>query len=171
MDSHSLKYLRIIAVTCRLNKIINNKDQVALLSSEMQKLCPLFHGVQHDVDHQADPQEYDQMLVVSSVGFAPQLHLEPLREAQLVDPVSPLEGIADRVVEEHDVARVRHGEDEVAEEEEVEAEARLLPLEVQEAERERVQQHLLQSPQVVQLDVDQRAGRVLLDQFHEHICN
>ena len=53
----------------------------------MQKLCPLFDGVHHDVDHQADPKEYDQMLVIGLFGLAPQLHLEPLRKVQLVDPV------------------------------------------------------------------------------------
>ena len=49
-------------------------------------------------------------------------------------------------------------------------EARLLPLEVQEAEGEGVQQDRFQSPQVRQLDVEERASRVLLDQLHENIC-
>ena len=48
-------------------------------------------------------------------------------------PVSPLKGVTDGVVEEDYIARVGHGEDKVGEEEEVEAEAGLLPLEVQEA--------------------------------------
>ena len=48
-------------------------------------------------------------------------------------PVSPHEGVADGVVEEDDIAGIGHGEDKVGKEEKVEAEARLLPLEVKEA--------------------------------------
>ena len=56
------------------------------LFSKVKELGALFDGVEHNADHQAEPQEHDHPLMVGIVSLAPQLHPKPLDKVQLVDP-------------------------------------------------------------------------------------